>query len=297
MSTVTDGAAKSGAQPVKVPGCFVRIEANYTSLRAAEQRVADFILKHAEELIYLTVTELGERTQTSESTVVRLCQKIGYKGYQEFKIVLARDLVEPTNAIYERIDSKDDLAAIKKKIFQANAQALQDTLEVLADDELQRAIDAIRKAARVEIYGVGGSGPIAIDAYHKCLKLGVPAIALSDSDMMAMSSSLLEPGMVALGISHTGASRDVCEALENARSAGATTICITHRATSPITRVSDVKLFTAAKETAFRSDAMSSRIAQLSIIDAIYVGVALSDYDRSTAKIARTREATAKKRY
>lgn len=293
----TAGGVNAAAQPVKVPGCFVRIQGNYASLRAAEQRVADFILKNAEELIYLTVTELAERTETSESTVVRLCQKIGYKGYQEFKIVLARDLVEPTNAIYERIDPKDDLTAIKHKIFQANAQALQDTLEVLGDGELQRAIDAVATARRVEIYGVGGSGPIAFDAYHKCLKLGVPAIAISDSDMMAMSSALLGPGTVALGISHTGASRDVCEALHNARSAGATTICITHRATSPITQVSDIKLFTAAKETAFRSDAMSSRIAQLSIIDAIYVGVALRDYDRSTKTIARTREATAKKRY
>ncbi|HEX3452887.1 MAG TPA: MurR/RpiR family transcriptional regulator, partial [Solirubrobacteraceae bacterium] len=82
--------------PVQVPGSFVRLQGAYGTLRAAEQRVADFILKHPDELIYLTVTELAERTNTSESTVVRLCQKIGYKGYQEFKIVLARDLVEPT---------------------------------------------------------------------------------------------------------------------------------------------------------------------------------------------------------
>lgn len=288
---------KSPAEPVKMPGSFVRIQGTYASLRTAEQRVADFILKHPEELIYLTVTELAEKTETSESTVVRLCQKIGYKGYQEFKIVLARDLVAPTNAIYEQIEPGDALTSLKNKVFQANGQALQDTLEVLNDVELQGAIDAISVAKKVEIYGVGGSGPIALDAYHKCLKLGIPAIALSDSDMMAMSSALLKKDMVALGISHTGASRDVCDALQNAKSAGATTICITHRATSPITKVADFKLFTAAKETAFRSDAMSSRIAQLSIVDVIYVGVALKDYERSTQTVARTREATASKRY
>ena len=296
MSTVID-APKRTAQTVKVPGCFVRIQGSYVSLRAAEQRVADFILKHAEELIYLTVTELAERTQTSESTVVRLCQKIGYKGYQEFKIVLARDLVEPTDAIYERIEEQDSLDAIKTKVFAANAQALQDTLEVLDDLELQRAIDAVATAKRVEIYGVGGSGSIAVDAYHKLLKLGIAAIAISDSDLMGMSAALLRPGMVALGISHTGMSRDVCEALDHAKAGGATTICITHRATSPITKVADIKLFTAAKETAFRSDAMSSRIAQLSIIDTIYVGVALKDYQHAAHTIAQTREATAKKRY
>jgi len=129
------------------------------------------------------------------------------------------------------------------------------------------------------------------------MKLGISAVWLSDSDLMAMSSSLLEIGDVALGISHTGASRDVCDAMENAQNAGATTICITHRATSPITKVSNVKLFTAAKETAFGSDATSSRIAQLTIIDTLFAGIANQNYDHFFERIQRTREASAGKRY
>jgi len=283
--------------PVNVPGCFIRIQGTYSALRTAEQRVANFILKHAEELIYLTVTELAERTQTSESTVVRLCQKIGYKGYQEFKIMLARDMVGPAETVYEQIASGDSLEALKTKIFQANAQALKDTIEVLSDAELRRAVEAIAKARRVEIYGIGGSAPLALDAYHKFMKLGISAVSLNDGDLMAMSSALLSVDDVALGISHTGASRDVCDAMESARNAGATTICITHRATSPITKASNIKLYTAAKETAFGSDATSSRIAQLSIIDVLYAGIANQDYDRAFARIQKTREASAGKRY
>lgn len=293
MSTTNDGRV----EPVKIPGCFVRIQGTYESLRTAEQRVADYILKHPEELIHLTVTELAEQTQTSESTVVRLCQKIGYKGYQEFKIMLARDLVGPTETVYEQIEPNDSLPALKTKVFAANAQALQDTIEVLSNVELERAVTAITKARRVEIYGIGGSAPLAMDAYHKFMKLGINSMWLSDSDLMAMSSALLGPGDVVLGISHTGASRDVCDAMENAKAAGATTICITHRATSPITKVADVCLFTAAKETVFGSDAMSSRIAQLSIIDAIYAGIANSDYETALSRIQKTREAAAGKRY
>jgi RpiR family carbohydrate utilization transcriptional regulator len=296
VRTSPDGAANR-IEPVNVPGCFIRIQGTYSSLRTAEQRVADFILKHAEELIYLTVTELAERTQTSESTVVRLCQKIGYKGYQEFKIMLARDLVGPAESVYEQIASSDALPSLKAKVFQANAQALKDTIEVLSDEELGRAVEAIARARRVEIYGIGGSAPLALDAYHKFMKLGIPAVALNDSDLMAMSSSLLGVGDVVLGISHTGASRDVCDAMENAQNAGATTICVTHRATSPITKVSNVKLFTAAKETVFGSDAMSSRIAQLSIIDVLYAAVANQDYDHALSRIQKTREASASKRY
>jgi len=283
--------------PVKVPGSFVRLQGTYSGLRAAEQRVADFILAHPDELIYLTVTELADRTHTSESTVVRLCQKIGYKGYQEFKIVLARDLVEPATAIYAAIEPGDDLATVKTKVFQANAQALRDTLEVLDEKELQRAVDAIAGARRLEIYGVGGSSPLALDAYHKFVKLGVAAVALSDGDLMAMSSSLLAADDVALGISHTGASRDVTDALGRAKRHGATTICLTHRSSSPITKVSDVVLVTAAQQTAFSSDASSSRIAQLAVIDTLYVGVAHKNHARSLEMIERTREATAAKRY
>ena len=283
--------------PVKVPGSFVRLQGAYRTLRAAEQRVADFVLAHPDELIYLTVTELAERTNTSESTVVRLCQKIGYKGYQEFKIVLARDLVEPTAEIYAAIEPGDDLKTVKSKVFQANAQALRDTIEVLDDEALQKAVTAIAKAGRIEFYGVGGSAPLALDAYHKFLKLGLMSLALSDGDLMAMSSSLLGEGDVAFGISHTGASRDVTDALSRAKKGGATTICITHRTGSPITKVSDIVLVTAAKQTAFRSDASSSRIAQLTIIDTLYVGVAHADHDRAMDRVARTREATAAKRY
>jgi len=289
--------AEVRVEPVNVPGCFVRIQATYASLRTAEQRVADFILRNPDELIYLTVTELAERTQTSESTVVRLCQKIGYKGYQEFKIMLARDLVGPTETVYEQIDAHDSLETLKAKVFQANAQALKDTIEVLSDDELRRAVDAIAGCRKIEVYGIGGSAPLALDAYHKFMKLGIVAVWLNDSDLMAMSSSLLEPADVALGISHTGGSRDVCDAMEHAHQAGATTICITHRATSPITKVCDIKLFTAAKETAFGSDATSSRIAQLSIIDTLYAGIANKDYETSLARIQKTRAASAGKRY
>ena len=150
---------------------------------------------------------------------------------------------------------------------------------------------------RADIYGVGGSDPLALDAYHKFLKLGIQAVALSDGDLMAMSSALLGSGDVALGISHTGASRDVTDALNRAKGNGATTIAITHRPTSPITKVADITLVTAAKQTAFRSDASSSRIAQLTIIDTLYVGVAHTNHERSRQMIERTREATAAKRY
>jgi RpiR family carbohydrate utilization transcriptional regulator len=284
-------------EAVKVPGCFIRIDGVYSALRTAEKRVADYIHEHPEELIHFTVTELADATQTSESTVVRLCQKLGYKGYQEFKIMLARDLVAPADTIFEAIAPTDPIDVLKSKVFQANIQALRDTIEVLSDDMLRRAADAIRVAKKMDIYGIGGSSSIAWDAYHKFHRIGIVCIAHSDSDMMATSATLLTPEDVALGISHTGSSRDIVESMRLAKETGATTICITHNATSPITKVADIALFTAARETAFSSDAMTSRVAQLSIIDTVYLAVALSHYDKSLALIQKTRRASASRRY
>ena len=157
--------------------------------------------------------------------------------------------------------------------------------------------NAIGAANKMDIYGIGGSSSIAFDAYHKFHRIGIACIAHADSDMMATSATLLAPGDVALGISHTGSSRDIVEAMRLAKEAGATTVCITHNATSPITKVSDIALFTAARETAFSSDAMTSRLAQLSIIDTVYLAVALSHYDKSLAMIQKTRRASASRRY
>jgi RpiR family carbohydrate utilization transcriptional regulator len=243
-------------EAVKVPGCFIRIDGVYSSLRTAEKRVADYIHEHPEELIHFTVTELADATQTTDPIVV-----------------------------------------LKSNVFQANIQALRDTIEVLSDDMLRRAADAIRVAKKMDIYGIGGSSSIAWDAYHKFHRIGIVCIAHSDSDMMATSATLLTPDDVALGISHTGSSRDIVESMRLAKEAGATTICITHNATSPITKVADIALFTAARETAFSSDAMTSRVAQLSIIDTVYLAVALSHYDQSLALIQKTRTASASRRY
>ena len=145
---------------------------------------------------------------------MRLCQKIGYKGYQEFKIVLARDLVEPATEIYAAIEPGDDLATVKAKVFQANAQALRDTIEVLDDVQLaargrrdRRAPAGSRSTASAEAARSRSTRTTSSSSS------ALHAVALSDGDLMAMSSALLGAGDVALGISHTGASRDVTDAL------------------------------------------------------------------------------------
>lgn len=281
----------------QMPGFLVRVQAVYSSLRNSEKKVADYIKENYKNIMNLTITELAEKSGTSEAAVVRLCKSLGYKGFQEFKIKAAQDVIQPSQQIHEAIERNDDLSTIKQKVFNAHVQTLIDTLEILNNEEFEKAVDLIASANKLEFYGEGGSGIIALDAQHKFLKIGLKSFASIDSNLQAMSASLLQKGDVVVGISHSGASRNLIESLEIAKKAGASIIAITNYSKSPILKVSDVVLFTISKETAFKSYAMSSRIAELAIIDALVMGVAFRYYEESFKNIQKTRDATLPKKY
>ncbi len=279
------------------PSTLIKIRGAYSTFKKAEQRIAHAIFQNPEEVINLSVTELAEKSAASESSVVRFCKSLGYKGYYELKISLAREMVITPQQIYEEIGLKDDVSTIKHKVFQSNILALQETIKILNDEELERAGEAICRARLLAFYGMAASAAVALDSSHKFLRINIRSVSYSDSHMQAISASLLERGDVAFGVSHSGSSKDVVDALRIARQNGATTICLTHHTKSPITRVADIKLYTAARETALRSDAMTSRIAQLSILDVLYVYVALKRYEMSLQSIERTKDALAEKKY
>lgn len=279
------------------PSSLLKIKGAYSVFRKAERRIADAILQNPEEVINLSITELAERSDVSESTVVRFCKTLGYKGYYELKISIARELIISPQQIYEEINLNDTVAAVKNKVFQSNILALQDTIKILKDQELEIAVEAIATARMVVFYGMATSAAVALDSAHKFLRINIWSVSYSDTHMQAISAALLGKEDVAIGISHSGSSKDVVDALRIARQNGATTICITHHTKSPITKVADIKLYTAARENAFRSDAMTSRIAQLSILDVLYVSVALKRYDESLRSIEKTNAALADKKF
>lgn len=263
----------------------LKIKAAYSSLRAAEKRAADYIFQHPEEVVYLSVTELAERSGTSESTVVRMCQQAGYRGYQELKIAVAQGLVSPLQNIHEDVAEDDDVAAIIQKVFSANIQALENTRAVLSVEDLKRASEALLKADTIAVLGVGTSGPIALDCQYKMMRIGLRCQAYVDPHIQLMLVAQLAPGDALIGISHSGSSVEIVEAMTAAKARGLTTICVTGYPKSPITKASDICLYTSAVETRYRTEAMASRAAQLTITDALQVAVALHMKDSALAQI------------
>jgi len=262
----------------------------------AERRVADFVLAHPEEVLRSSITQVAEVSDTSEGTVVRFCRSVGYRGYQQLKISLARELVPPLKLIHEDVREGDDAFTVAQKVLHADVQAILDTLKILDRVELERAVESIRLASKVEFYGVGSSAPVAVDAYYRLLQIGVDASVCTDSHFQVVSAARLDKGCVAVGISHTGSTRETLAALSAARRSGATTICITSFPKSPVTLVSDIRLVTAARETVFRPEAMASRIAHLCVVDVLYVNIALRRLSRSLEYMGRASEALSEKR-
>jgi DNA-binding MurR/RpiR family transcriptional regulator len=257
--------------------------------------VAKVVLDNPSSVARRSITEVADAAGTSETTVTRFCKAIGVGGYPELRIALAADTARTEMRVDRDLGGEiapdDDLATVVGKVTFADARAVEETAAQLEVDVLQRVADAIAAAGRVDVYGVGASAFVAADLQQKLHRIGRVSFAWNDTHIMLTSAAVLGPGDVAVGISHTGATTDTVETLRVARERGATTVALTNFPTSPITEVADLVLTTAARETTFRSGAMASRIAQLTVIDCLFIGVAQRHLEQSMRALDDTREA------
>ncbi len=272
------------------PKCLTKIRMIYPNLRLSESKIAEYILKHPDKIIYLSISNFASLCKVNGSAVTRFCQKIGYKGYPQLKISLAKDLRDPLQQFVEEINLNDNISEIKKKVLKTEIRSLNDTADSLSDEELKRAIEAIMEAGSVSFYGMGASGIVAQDANTKFSRIGIASRAFSDYHFQKSFAALLKKKDVAIGISYSGKTKETIDILSIAKKNGATTICVTNYANSNITKVSDIKLYTAAREGFLRIAAMGSRIAQLAVIDILLLSVAIRRYEQTLECIEKTRE-------
>ncbi|MGE5598746.1 MAG: MurR/RpiR family transcriptional regulator [Bacteroidota bacterium] len=282
--------------PEELGSALARIRGQYPSLRPSERRVADYVLAKAAEVVLLSSTELGERTGTSDATVVKFSQRLGFRGYQELKIALAGEVAAPSVEVFGEVEPADDAATIRDKVFAANIEALNDTRRMLDPGELERVVTAILAARQVCFYGVGASGLVALDAQQKFMRIGLICHAYGDAHLQATQAALLGRGDVAVGISHSGQTKDTLEVIGLAKENGALTVALTNHPRSALARLADRLLLTAARETTLRSGAIASRLAQLSVVDVLFTAVAVRKHDRSLDYLRRTRQAVAGRR-
>ncbi len=285
------------ADSAPVDNVLSRIRVRQASLGPSTRSIASYVLENPGQVVGMSVTELAEATGASDGSVINFCRQLGLSGFQQFKLSLAQETVRPVQFIQEDLQPGDDVSAVCRKMFHAGIQALRDTLSVLDPDAVAAAVKAIRAADRIEIYGIGSSAPIAEDAQYRMLRIGLNVKVVTDSHIQAISASLTGPNVVVLTISHSGATHETLAATRLAKEAGATTIVVTNFSNSPLQAFADIKLFTMSRETKFRTEAMTSRIAQLCVLDALIAGIAIDDYEKSVSVLQKTFNVLSLKRF
>ncbi len=276
---------------------ILKIRSLYNSFSKAEKKVADYIFENQNKIIYMSITEFAENCGVGETSIIRFCRRIGLKGYQEFKLLLARESVSPKENFHARIDDADDIEGIINNITAVNIEAIQNTSQILSKEALQKAVTAILHSDKVDIYGVGASAFTAGDAKYKFMRIGINCEFIGDPHLQCMSAVNLRSSSAAIGISFSGSTKDTVDALSLAKKAGAFTIAITNYEKSPITKYADAVLLSSAEETPLRSGALTSKIAQLQILDILYTAVALKMEDKAYKNLDKTAESVLTKIY
>lgn len=259
-----------------------------------ERRLAEFILAAPSEIVHMGIKDLADQCEVSAATVTRFCKNFQCKGYPDFKLKLASEIAHAEmaartgNTRYQDIVAGNPLAGIVEAIESNHLTSIRDTTELLDLGQLERSVDALCRAKRIDLYGVATSSIVAQDFYQKLIRIGKNCTAFADSHMQITSASTLTSSDVAVAVSYSGETPETIDALACAKDAGAFTISITSYRSSAISALADITLYSSSLEEGMRRGDMASRIAQLHIIDILFMGMASRDFSKYVPRLEQS---------
>jgi RpiR family transcriptional regulator, repressor of rpiB and als operon len=267
-----------------------RIRMMIPEMSPAEVRITEILLEQAGE-DDVPIKQVALQAEVSEAAVVKTAKRLGYAGYRELRSALQAYRRQPHADLHQDVQPEDTAETIVQKVFQTSIQALQETLAILDIEGFKFTADLVHKARQLDFYGLGGSAQIARDVAHKFLRIGVRSTVYDDTHMMAMSASLLGPGDVVIAFSHSGRSSGVVDAVQIAKQNRARIITVSNYESSPLAKLSDVVLLSTARGSPLTSENAAARIAQLNIMDAVFIAVAQKSYSLAEKNLERTMSA------
>ena len=268
--------ARSGAGVTETEMSVLKVlSAKLDTMTQADRQIAQFIIDNPEQMLTLSSAALAEVTGRSQSSVVKFSQKLGYGGYQQLKLAVnkakALEWQAPGGVIHGTIDASDSYMTILQKLIGSKLLSMRETLAANNEQTIDRALDALVNARKVQLAGVGASSLVAKDFSYKLLKLGRTALIDSDSHIQISNASALNEADVLLALSHSGRSLEPLRIAEVAKKRGATVISMTGLHPNPLLDLADIHLFTVADEERVRSSAITSRDAQLMLMDMLFI--------------------------
>lgn len=271
-------------------------EAN-SSLHTKERLLAEHIVTYPEKVIFLSITELARESGTSSATISRFCKLFQFQGFQHFKMKLGAELAQkPSSQSYQDIVAGNSLFSIVTAMESNHLRSISDTTRLLDMKSLQQTLNALRTARRIDLYGVATSGVVATDFHQKLIRIGLQANVYSDPHMQITSASSLSKEDVVVAISYSGETLEIIDALSCAKAQGATTISLTKFGSNTLSGAADISLFTSTLEEGMRRGDMASRIAQLHVIDILFIGLVSQEFPKFIPRLEQSYQMVTKYR-
>ena len=269
----------------------------YDSFFEAEKKIADYIMEHKEQAVDMTVGELAKASGTSDATVSRFCRRCGFKGFQNLKLTLAREILEEEHQSQEVTNDIDrtDLEQSLKNILANKIAELTETIKMMDIKNLEVILDKLEHARMVQLAAVGNTIPVALDGAFKLNQLGIPAVAGDIWEAQAAYAFNLGPEDVVLFVSYSGATRDMMDTLRLAKDNGAKVILLTHYDDAPGTALADVVLLCGAKESPLDSGSMPVKLAVLFVANVLVLRYTLDNQELVSLSRERTTKALGNK--
>lgn len=274
---------------------FPLIRTKYNTLSDSQKEVAKYILENPDKVMMHTLNEVAAACNVSETTVLRFLHKLNYNSYQLFRINLTQEIsVNKPEAVYEDVSFQDSTNDVIEKIIHSTVSSVADSRQIIDTDSVEQVVKKILDAKRIIVAGVGASGFIAQDMHHKLIKLGLDAVCSNDAHIMNILATGLDSESFLLLFSHSGESREVLDMAAIAAEHRCEIGAVTSYARSSLANKAKYVLCSSSHETMFRSDAMTSRIVQIVIIDILYVRLVTMMGDGIMPQIYNSRRAVAK---
>jgi DNA-binding MurR/RpiR family transcriptional regulator len=265
---------------------MVALRSLLSSLPPAETKAARFILQRPDDVINASITQLSTWSGVGEATILRLCNRLNLRGYTALKIAVAQAGDRDRPRLVGDVGPGSTLEEIVERVLASEVRDIEDTGRLIDLNELGPVIESIKAARQIVAYGAGPGGFVALDFAQKLSRLGLGANGHNDPHLAITAAALMSPQDVAVGFSYSGRTKDTLQFLSTAKDHAAVTIAITGSMGSPVARVADRTILTAANEGTFRTGATSSRIAQLVVVDVIFVALAADRFEEVQRRLA-----------
>lgn len=252
-------------------GYFDKVESIYPSLTKSEKKIADYIKDNGENVVFMSIKQLTEDIKVGDATVVRFYKKVGYTGFQDLKMDLAKE------DFSEKYDDSDNYI---EKIALNYKEIIESTKSLVDSDKIKIFVEMIKKSKKIFFYGIGASGLAALEAEMTFFRAGLHTKAIIDSHFQAMNSAILDNNCMVIAFSLSGTTADIYDALEIAKQNGAYIVVITNYLLSPVGELADIIFTTSKKESLLEGGSLSAKISQLYIIDILCTAYSLTNKEK-----------------